>query len=58
MGRKIGYRQTKETTEAKYPIALKYLRKGFKLTEVLAICCSKNEKVSMRTLMRLKKEIA
>ena len=58
MGRKVGYRQSKETTEAKYPIALKYLRKGFKLTEVLAICCSKNEKVSMRTLMRLKKEIA
>lgn len=58
MGRKVGYRQSKEATESKYPIALKYIRKGYKLTEVLAICESKNEKVSMRTLMRLKKEIA
>lgn len=58
MGRKVGFRQSKEATESKYPNAIKYIRKGYKLTEVLAICESKKEKVSMRTLMRLKKTIA
>lgn len=58
MGRKVGFRQSKEQTENKYPIALRYIRKGYKLQEVLAICESKREKVSMRTLIRLKKEVA
>ena len=57
MGRKVGYRESKEQIENKYPIALRYIRKGYKLTEVLAMCTAKKEKVSMRTLMRLKKDI-
>ena len=58
MGRKVGTKETKQQTESKYPTALRYIRKGYKLTEVLAICKAKCEKVSMRTLMRLKKDIA
>lgn len=58
MGRKIGSVENREDKESKYPIALKYIRKGYKLTEVLAICHSKGEKISHRTLMRLKKDIA
>ena len=58
MGRKVGYRETKEQIESKYPIALRYIRKGYKLTEVLDICKARDEKVSMRTLMRLKKNVA
>ena len=58
MGRKVGSKETMEQTANKYPIALRYIRKGYKLTEVLAMCTVKQEKVSMRTLIRLKKEIA
>lgn len=58
LGRKKGTTESREKTESKYPIALRYIRKGFKLTEVLDLCKSRGEKVSMRTLMRLKKEIA
>lgn len=58
LGRKKGTTESREKTESKYPIALRYIRKGYKLTEILDICKSRGEKVSMRTLMRLKKEIA
>lgn len=56
MGRKIGSKETSIHKENKYPISLKYIRKGYKLVEVLAIANDKGEKVSMATLKRLKSE--
>lgn len=58
MGRKVGSVESREVKESKYPVAIRYIKKGYKLTEVLAICKQKGEKISNRTLMRLKKEIA
>lgn len=55
MGRKIGYRESIEDKEKKYPIALKYIRKGYKNSEVLAMAKAKGEKISIATIKRLKK---
>lgn len=55
VGRKVGYRESKEVKENKYPISLKYIRKGYKLVEVLSLATAKGEKVSMATLKRLKR---
>ena len=57
VGRKEGYRDSAEVKENKYPISLKFIRKGYKLTEVLDLAKGRGEKVSMATLKRLKKEI-
>lgn len=57
MGRKIGSKETIINKEIKYPISLKYIRKGYKLTEIIDIATSRGEKVSMATLKRLKQEI-
>lgn len=55
VGRKVGYRESKEIKENKYPISLKYIRKGYKLVEVLDLATSRGEKISMATLKRLKR---
>lgn len=57
MGRKIGSKENIINKEIKYPISLKYIRKGYKLTEIINIATSRGEKVSMATLKRLKQEI-
>ena len=57
MGRKVGYRMTDEDFEQKYPITLKYLRKGYKMTEIPPIAQSQGEKVSLPTIKRLKKQL-
>ena len=55
MGRKTGSVETITDKQAKYPNAIKLLRKGgYKLTEIIAICDSKGEKISLATLKRLK----
>lgn len=56
-GRKIGSIETKEDKEKKYPITLRYIRKGgYKLTEILAIAQSQGEKICYTTLRELNKE--
>lgn len=57
MGRKTGSKENIINKEIKYPVSLKYIRKGYKLTEVLDLAKSRGEKVSMATLKRLKQEI-
>lgn len=55
MGRKTGSVETITDKQAKYPNAIKLLRKGgYKMTEIIAICESKGEKISLATLKRLK----
>lgn len=54
MGRKVGSTETLADKQNKYPHAIKLLRKGgYKLTEIIAICESKGEKISLATLKRL-----
>ena len=55
MGRKNGSIETIEDKEKKYPTALKYIRKGYKNSEVLAMAIAKGEKISLATIKRLKK---
>ena len=55
MGRKVGYRMSHDDYEAKYPITIKYLRKGYKMTEILPIAQAQGEKISLPTIKRLKK---
>ena len=57
MGRKTGSKENLINKEIKYPVSLKYIRKGYKLTEVLDLAKGRGEKVSMATLKRLKQEI-
>lgn len=57
MGRKIGSKETQADKNKKYPITLSYLRRGYKLTDILSIAQSKGEKVSMSTIKRLKKSV-
>ena len=57
MGRKSGSKEDTSKKENKYPISLKYIAKGYKLTEVLSIANAKGEKISIATLKRLNKEI-
>lgn len=55
MGRKVGSTETLADKQSKYPHAIKLLRKGgYKLPEIIAICESKGEKISLATLKRLK----
>ena len=56
-GRKVGSVEEFSDKEKKYPIALRYLRKGYKNSEVLAMATAKGEKVSLATIKRLKSEI-
>lgn len=57
VGRKIGYRDSAEVKENKYPVTLKYIRKGYKPNEILRLANGAGEKVSIATIHRLKKEI-
>lgn len=55
MGRKVGYRMSKEDYLNRYPISINLIRKGYKLTEVKAIAHDKGEKVGKTTITELKK---
>ena len=57
MGRKTGSKENIINKEIKYPVSVKYIRKGYKLTEVLDLAKGRGEKISMATLKRLKQEI-
>ena len=56
LGRKVGSVKTKEQKQKQYPKALSLLRQGYTCPNVVAICNAKGEKVSLRTVKRLKKE--
>lgn len=57
MGRKVGYRMSESDYERKYPLTIKYLHKGYKMTEILPIVQAQGEKISIATIKRLKKSI-
>lgn len=56
MGRKVGSTKSKEQKKAQYAIALKYLKKGMSVANVLRCCHADGIKISERTIWNLKKE--
>lgn len=56
MGRKVGYRKTKEKKAEEYREALSLLKKGLSVANATAICKQKGQKISESTVKRLKKE--
>lgn len=56
MGRKEGYRKSKEEKEEQYKEVISLLKKGISVANVEAICKSKGIKASTSTIKRIKKE--
>lgn len=56
MGRKVGYRKTKEEKENQYKEVIKCLRKGYTLNDTLSVCKQKGIKCSISTIKRIKAE--
>lgn len=56
MGRKEGYRKSKEEKEMQYKDVINLLKKGISVANVEAICKSKGIKASTSTIKRIKKE--
>lgn len=56
MGRKTGYRKSKEEKEIQYKEVIKLLRKGMTIKQIYAICKENGNEVSERTIWSLKKE--
>lgn len=55
MGRKVGYRQSREDYMKRYPESIKLLKKGLKIPQIEVLAKSKGEKVGKSTLFTLKK---
>lgn len=56
MGRKVGYRKSKEEKVAQYAEVIKLLKKGLSVANVHAICQTKGIKCSIGTIKNIKKE--
>ena len=56
MGRKTGYRKTKEQKEIEYKEIIKCLRKGYTIADTVAVCKQNGVKCSTSTVKRVKKE--
>lgn len=56
MGRKVGYRKSKEQKAEEYAEVIKLLKKGLSVANVHAICQTKGVKCSIGTIKNIKKE--
>jgi DNA invertase Pin-like site-specific DNA recombinase len=56
MGRKVGYRKSKEDKAQQYAEVIKLLKKGLSVANVYAICQTKGVKCSVGTIKNIKKE--
>lgn len=56
MGRKVGYRKSREEKEEQYAEVIKLLKKGLSVANVHAICQTKGVKCSIGTIKNIKKE--
>lgn len=56
MGRKVGYRKSREDKAQQYAEVIKLLKKGLSVANVYAICQTKGVKCSVGTIKNIKKE--